>query len=112
MAQAPLRKCAEAGCTALVRTARCKEHKRVVNRAANEKRADPFYTASKWRKLRHVYLAQHPLCEACLQRDYNTPATEVHHIQKRTEYPELAYAWDNLEALCKPCHSRETARGR
>ena len=112
MALAPLRKCAEAGCTALVRTARCALHKRQPNAAANAKRADPFYTAAKWRKLRHAYLAQHPLCETCLQRNYSTPATEVHHKAKRKDYPELAYAWSNLEALCKSCHSRETMRGR
>jgi hypothetical protein len=35
-------------------------------------------------------------------------ATEVDHIYRRWERPDLALEQDNLQALCKPCHSRKT----
>ncbi|MGB9780631.1 HNH endonuclease signature motif containing protein [Caldanaerobacter sp.] len=64
-----------------------------------------------WEKLRKMYLAEHPLCEDCLENGIYTPATEVHHIKKVKDNPELRLDINNLRALCKACHNRRTARG-
>ena len=55
-----------------------------------------------WRRVRLAYLRQHPCCALCGQ-----PASEVHHI-KRLAVGGAKSDEDNLQALCKPCHSRVT----
>ena len=57
----------------------------------------------KWRRIRAQFLRKHPLCVEC-----GRPATEVDHVTP------LAlggtHEWANLKPLCKPDHSRKTAR--
>ena len=74
----------------------------------------------RWRELRIAYLREHPLCERCIREGkaagvpegYITPAIDVHHrvpvetAKTLQEMERLAYDWNNLEALCFPCHSR------
>ena len=51
------------------------------------------------------------LCERCLKKGTIVPYEEVHHkIRLNLENlnnPEIAFNWDNLEALCKKCHQAE-----
>ena len=47
-----------------------------------------------------------PLCEECLQHGMRTPATEVHHIEKVTERPDLVMEWTNLRSMCAKCHRK------
>ncbi len=56
-----------------------------------------------WRKLRLMYLRANPLCVVC-----GDAANEVDHIRPRARGG--GDDWSNLQALCKPCHSRKTAR--
>jgi len=64
-----------------------------------------FYDTSRWKRLRAAYLVQHPLCECgCLR-----PATVVDHKQPHNGDATLAFDWDNLQAMTKPCHDRKTA---
>jgi 5-methylcytosine-specific restriction protein A len=63
-----------------------------------------------WVKFRRVYLTRHPLCVRCLSDERVTAATEIHHRRELRDYPELRFEEENLEALCKSCHSRETNR--
>jgi 5-methylcytosine-specific restriction protein A len=59
----------------------------------------------RWQKLRAAYLARNPLCACgCLR-----PATVVDHKRPHDGDAALMYAWDNLEAMTKPCHDRKTA---
>ncbi len=59
---------------------------------------------ARWRKLRGMILARDPFCQAPGCHEWST---EVDHIKSRenggTDHP------DNLQGLCKPCHSRKTA---
>lgn len=59
-----------------------------------------------WRKLRLSVLKGEPLCRHCKAEGKITPAQEVDHID--------GDAWNrdrsNLRPLCKPCHSRRTAK--
>lgn len=57
-----------------------------------------------WRKLREQYILAHPLCEECLKQGIAKPATEVHHRVPLSEGGK--HTIDNLESLCKSCHSR------
>ena len=66
---------------------------------------DRFYTGARWTRLRKRYLSKHPLCERCEAAGRVEPAIDVHHQVERLDAPQLAYSEDNLEALCKPCHT-------
>ena len=68
-----------------------------------------FYTSKAWRSLRRYKLAKEPFCEKCLKRLILTAATEVHHVEEVQRVPEKALDIDNLQSLCKSCHSEETA---
>jgi 5-methylcytosine-specific restriction protein A len=61
-----------------------------------------LHTNSKeWRVIRRQVLAWEALCRHC-----GAVATEVDHIDNDTSNNFL----DNLQALCKPCHSSKTAQ--
>jgi 5-methylcytosine-specific restriction enzyme A len=64
-----------------------------------------------WRKFRKRFLAGHPLCADCTTNGRTTAATDVHHIKKLTDSPDMRMDDDNCMALCKGCHSVRTARG-
>jgi 5-methylcytosine-specific restriction endonuclease McrA len=63
------------------------------------------YTKRRWDHLRTAYLATHPLCECGCGR----AATVVDHKTPHRGDDALMYAWDNLQAMTKPCHDRKTA---
>ena len=73
---------------------------------------DPFYSSRRWRKFRAWVLRRKPLCEHCEQQDRTTEAKHVHHDKPRKQFPQLAFDYDNMVALCHPCHSKEEARRR
>ena len=57
-----------------------------------------------WQKLRRMFLRRNPVCDECWR-----VATEVHHrLAKRDGGAD---DFENLQALCKQCHSRKTGRG-
>ena len=60
----------------------------------------------QWKKIRARFLNQHPLCEMCRRQGRYTAATEVHHIKPLAEGGTNDF--NNLMALCKPCHSSIT----
>lgn len=74
--------------------------------------AKAFYASTAWKKCRRAYLFEHPYCERCLKMNIVTPAEHVHHKQyidtpEKIKNPLLTLNYDNLEALCEPCHSKE-----
>lgn len=65
-----------------------------------------------WEKLRNSYIAEHALCEICLQIKAISLATDVDHIIPfRGIGDPNRLNRNNLQALCKTCHNRKTARG-
>lgn len=56
-----------------------------------------------WRKTRQLVLHRDPFCRHC-QR---AASTEVDHIVPKRDGGQDTE--DNLQGLCKPCHSRKTA---
>lgn len=67
--------------------------------------------SSEWRETRNRKIEANPLCELCLRDGYVTASRCVHHIipveSGRTEKQcrELAFSWNNLQALCLRCHA-------
>jgi len=60
--------------------------------------------------LRLMHLNKYPLCVACQQAGLTTRATEVDHIQPHDGNLSLMYSVNNLQSMCKPCHSRKTMK--
>ncbi|MEZ4714287.1 MAG: HNH endonuclease signature motif containing protein [Caldilineaceae bacterium] len=54
-----------------------------------------------------MFLRAHPVCVSCAAQGMTTEATEVDHIVRKADGG--ADAWENLQALCKSCHSKKTA---
>ena len=111
----PLKKiCKHPGCSELIDVgqAYCAKH-RIDQREYDRRRGSPSKRGydDRWERLRKLYLHANPLCEDCLEQDTVTLAEQVHHKRKVSEHPELRLCWDNLRALCAPCHSKRTARG-
>lgn len=68
-----------------------------------------LYNNLQWRKLRDGYLMSNPVCEICGE----ALSEEVHHLQSPFDdgLDELTRLYrltdpENLQALCKDCHSR------
>lgn len=61
-----------------------------------------------WQRFRAGYLKQHPLCAHCLANGITTMATDIDHI-RRLQDGGAKYDHDNLQPLCKSCHSKKTA---
>ena len=70
-----------------------------------------FYKSSAWIKCRKAFLSIHPYCNRCEQAGKITPAEHVHHkiwlTPKNINDPYITLNWDNLEALCHDCHTKE-----
>ncbi len=111
-----LRQCKQIGCHELTRDIKgyCEEHIYVANErdkyrgSARQRGYD-----STWEKLRKIVLRENPLCHDCLEKERQeiTPSTEVHHIKKVREYPELRLVKSNLMGLCPSCHKSRTGKG-
>ncbi|KFI24338.1 HNH endonuclease signature motif containing protein [Paenirhodobacter enshiensis] len=115
--------CRSPGCDelALPGLAHCAEHEALRQRRLAERRqaakvgqeaqaGGEFYRTARWRKARAVFLDRHPLCEDCASLGLVVAATEVDHWTPHRGDPVLMWNRSNWQALCKPCHSRKTAR--
>ncbi len=73
---------------------------------------DGFYHTTRWRKLRRYVLSREPLCRDPFGEHAEwsevVSATEVDHIVPRRVRPEIELSLENLQGLCKRCHSRKT----
>jgi 5-methylcytosine-specific restriction protein A len=78
---------------------------REYNRPRDRER-DRLYQSATWKKVRAIKLGRTPFCERCFANDVLIDADHVHHKRSPPEYPEGTFDLDNLESLCKSCHSR------
>jgi 5-methylcytosine-specific restriction protein A len=108
------RACLQPGCPERAeRGGRCVDHARqheAATKQGNTRRKGEL--DRDWQRVRARYLRDHPLCERCSGDGQDegrvVAATEVHHRVDRRVAPHLRLAWANLEALCEPCHAKET----
>lgn len=61
-----------------------------------------------WQRCRLLKITDDPWCELCLRRGLDVAAEEVDHIKPIAAGGEL-FDRDNLQSLCKSCHSHKTA---
>jgi len=66
---------------------------------------------SSWRMVRQCHLENSPLCHDCLSNGVYTEASDVHHLIKLAERPDLRDVSSNLMSLCHSCHSIRTGKG-
>lgn len=78
----------------------------------NRQKRQNSYQTKQWRDLRNLYLIQHPLCEKCLEEGKVTETQDIHHKLSpfesgisEAEKQRRLLDWNNLQALCKECHS-------
>lgn len=65
-----------------------------------------FYQSKEWRALRAYKLTLNPFCEVCAEL---VPAVDVHHKIDIKVEPTRCMDINNLQSLCKSCHSTITS---
>lgn len=92
--------------------ARCricgKKHSGHCSNDVPARQSDGFYRSPIWRRIRANQLKQEPLCRECNKKGLLTPGNEVDHIHPISRGGSMTDP-DNLQTLCKSCHSRKTA---
>ena len=71
-----------------------------------------FYKTPQWRAIRLLVLATNPYCVECLKLGLKTLATDVDHIIDIKDEPTRFMDLNNLQGLCKPCHSAKTMKSQ
>ena len=85
--------------------------KKVINRQAYSRQQSRQYATNskQWLAIRSTHIQAHEdnlLCAECLLNGISTLMSDVDHIDGDTFNNEPT----SLQSLCKPCHSRKTAR--
>ena len=121
MAQRPKRPCRYPRCSRLTTSKHgyCPTHKKSTDKSyelTRETATQRGYTKRTWQNLRKIVLNNNPLCADphTTHKRYSetVPATEVHHIDgdRTNNFYEKGHPDNNLQPLCKQCHSRLTAQ--
>jgi 5-methylcytosine-specific restriction endonuclease McrA len=72
--------------------------------------SDRRYSAARWQRLRKAVLAHYRyVCQIQGPRCRGV-ANTVHHILPSSQYPELFWAAENLEAACTRCNYGDGSR--
>lgn len=75
------------------------------NSASRQRRErNKFYQTTQWRRLRNMFIKEHPLCVEC-----DAIAQVVDHIVSIRDGGD-ALAWDNLQSMCHKCHNSKSGR--
>lgn len=74
--------------------------------------AESFYKSKAWQNTRTAYAKSVGyLCERCLKDNQYVKGEIVHHKKHITPSniynPEITLNWNNLELLCRECHSKQ-----
>jgi 5-methylcytosine-specific restriction enzyme A len=111
MPMAPLHPCSAPGCSVLVRHGRCARHAVDHEHARPNYETRRWYRTLRWKVYRRAVLNANPLCVICQTHGVVTVATEVDHIRRHFDKPELFWNLANLQGLCRACHVQKTMRG-
>jgi 5-methylcytosine-specific restriction protein A len=111
-----LRPCLRSGCSALVDRGYCDKHKVKDSeiRGTSTERGYDY----RWQQFRRWYLSQaeHVMCRIHTlyksQSQCRQIATDVHHVIKLRDRPDLKYDQSNLVGLCSRHHDELTRQGK
>lgn len=113
--------CHYAGCDRICKDYYCSIHKPIIEKQKQEREKkvsktlfkntkrrysgeyNNLYHSAMWKALRKNHLIAFPRCAIC-----NAPATVVDHIQAHKGNLNLFMEANNLQSLCKSCHTRKT----
>ncbi|MGX1786131.1 HNH endonuclease [Bosea sp. NPDC055332] len=69
----------------------------------------PWYSSTRWQRIRKAQLAAEPLCQLCLEIDVVTEANTVDHVIPHRGNEQLFWSGP-FNSLCASCHSRHKQR--
>ncbi|MCR5510370.1 MAG: HNH endonuclease [Lachnospiraceae bacterium] len=107
MPMKPKRPCSYPGCPNLTDRQYCEMHQKEMNRQYEKYDRNPLTKkrySGAWVRIRKQYAEAHPFCEICFENGIITPVEHVHHKLPLNEGGTNDF--DNLQSLCKSCHSR------
>jgi 5-methylcytosine-specific restriction enzyme A len=79
---------------------------RQYNRHGRDKALLKLYGSGRWQKFRALIMAERVLCERCKAQGLVVVGEMVHHKIDPRDNPDLAFDPENVELLCRSCHSR------
>src|SRR5262245_53877450 len=106
MPHAPQRPCLEPGCSALVTSGRCDQHKNAARSPWQH-----LY-GSRWQRARKRFLEQNPICKLCRDADKAEIAFAVDHIVPHRGNLELFWDVSNWQPLCEAHHNAKAQSER
>lgn len=110
MPRKPMHPCSVPGCPNLTYGRFCEKHTKEDNRNYETYQRDKDVKVKygrNWKLIRDKYMETHPFCERCFKNGVLVKAEHVHHKVPLNDGGSNEV--ENLEALCKPCHSKEHA---
>ena len=101
--------CSYPNCNKIINSTQshCHEHKPQSWEIKRE--YNPFYSSAKWKRLSKRFRQANPLCVECKRKGRDQIGHHADHI-KPIEQGGDPLDWNNLNALCIPCHSSKTAK--
>lgn len=108
MPSMPPKPCASPRCFKMAsKCGRCEDHQPEPWFSSKGKTPTERGYGHYWKKLRvKVLLRDAHLCKTCFRANIMTLATEVDHILNKARGG--TDSMDNLESICKPCHTIKT----
>jgi len=102
--------CSEPGCPEFTTGGRCEDHKRAAEQQRGSA-AERGYSGVDWQSVRRAVLRRDRMCVICGTARSKVadhwPDSRRDLLAASVEDPDAPY---RLRGLCRPCHSRETAR--
>src|ERR1700691_5431211 len=74
----------------------------------SQKPYDHLYHNKRWRDLAAACIRRAPLCCDPHKIGCHAPAKVADHIEDHHGSEQLFWKFDNLQSMCKSCHSRKT----
>jgi len=107
--------CGKHGIYNAIESPQCPKCKKVSNKTYDNtmraKDRTKIYNSRQWKNIRVKALVRDEfMCVMCRANGIDTKAEEVDHILELQDRQDLAFDLDNLQSLCKPCHSKKTAK--
>lgn len=96
--------CKYAGCPNLTDGSYCDIHKKERHKQYNKTRnqsVEKLYKTDVWQRLRLNHLRLFPYCAKC----NSIHDLHIHHINSHHGDPDKFFDQNNLETLCRSCHS-------